>query len=103
LLHINNSCLLPNSRACHNRNLPCLAPFQPTHWPLKSHLFVSLYEAQTNIIGLTQCESGHNSIHQLSSQRGARVLFAEDGNVTKAFEESILRSIAEREAKICET
>ncbi len=31
------------------------------------------------------------------------MLFAENGDVAKAFEESILRSVAEREAKICDT
>ena len=31
------------------------------------------------------------------------MLFAEDGNILKAFEASILKSIQEREAKICDT
>ncbi|SKC37573.1 hypothetical protein SAMN02194393_00295 [Maledivibacter halophilus] len=31
------------------------------------------------------------------------MLFAHDGNIDKAFKDSIINSIKEREAKICET
>ena len=42
-------------------------------------------------------------IMSANQTRGVNMLFAEDGNVAKAFEESILRSIVERKAKICDT